>query len=182
MRCPNHCARRQGRRLRVLQKLPSRGCRADPHARLGARRDARMAPAIRQATVVNRLVWDACQICHLLAGHYGDVMARRRRAAGRTQPATRRGLGVPATHALPTPRDPSPHTFVFDEPLETTVELVAHRGESGLAHLDLGDDTSPQPRNQRREHRPPVLPARRTGGGRPARPFFALSGAVQHVR
>jgi hypothetical protein len=32
-------------------------------------------------------------------------------------------------------------TFVFDEPLETTVELATHRGESDLAHLDLGDDT-----------------------------------------
>jgi hypothetical protein len=31
--------------------------------------------------------------------------------------------------------------FVFDEPLETTVELAAHRGESDLADLDLGDDT-----------------------------------------
>ena len=34
-------------------------------------------------------------------------------------------------------------TFVFDEPLETTVELATHRGESDLAHLDLGDDTEP---------------------------------------
>ena len=34
-------------------------------------------------------------------------------------------------------------TFVFDEPLETTVELAAHRGESDLADLDLGDDTEP---------------------------------------
>ena len=34
-------------------------------------------------------------------------------------------------------------TFVFDEPLETTVELAAHRGESDLAYLDLGDDTEP---------------------------------------
>jgi hypothetical protein len=34
-------------------------------------------------------------------------------------------------------------TFVFDEPVETTVELTAHRGESDLAHLDLGDDTEP---------------------------------------
>ena len=34
-------------------------------------------------------------------------------------------------------------TFVFDEPLETTVELAAHRGESDLAHLDLGNDTEP---------------------------------------
>ena len=59
MRRPNHRARRQGRRLRVLQELPSRGDRADPHARLGARRDARMAPAIRQATLVNRLVSDS---------------------------------------------------------------------------------------------------------------------------
>ena len=59
MRCPNHCARRQRRRIRVLQKLPSRGDRADPHARLGTRRDARMASAIRQAAIVNRLVSDA---------------------------------------------------------------------------------------------------------------------------
>jgi hypothetical protein len=33
-------------------------------------------------------------------------------------------------------------TFVFDEPLETTVELAAHRGESDLADLDLGDDAA----------------------------------------
>ena len=32
-------------------------------------------------------------------------------------------------------------TFVYDEPLETTVELAAHRAESDLADLDLGDDT-----------------------------------------
>ena len=56
VRGPNHRARRQGRCLRVLQGLPSRGDRDDPHARLGARRDARLAPAIRQATLVNRLV------------------------------------------------------------------------------------------------------------------------------
>lgn len=36
-------------------------------------------------------------------------------------------------------------TFVFDEPLETTVELATHRGESDLADLDLdlGDDADP---------------------------------------
>jgi hypothetical protein len=33
-------------------------------------------------------------------------------------------------------------TFVFDEPPETTVELAAHRGESGLADLDLGADAA----------------------------------------
>jgi hypothetical protein len=33
--------------------------------------------------------------------------------------------------------------FVFDEPLETTVELAAHRAESDLADLDLDDDTEP---------------------------------------
>ena len=52
-------ARRQGRRLRVLQAVPSRGDRTDAHARVGARRDARMARAIRQGTVVNRLVTHA---------------------------------------------------------------------------------------------------------------------------
>ena len=31
-------------------------------------------------------------------------------------------------------------TFVIDDPLETTVELAAHRAESDLADLDLGDD------------------------------------------
>ena len=31
-------------------------------------------------------------------------------------------------------------TFVFDQPLETTVELAAHRSESELADLELGDD------------------------------------------
>ncbi|MGA2015216.1 MAG: hypothetical protein ABSH51_32460, partial [Solirubrobacteraceae bacterium] len=31
-------------------------------------------------------------------------------------------------------------TFVLDEPLETTVQLAAHRAESDLADLDLGDD------------------------------------------
>jgi hypothetical protein len=60
LRRPNHCPRRQGRRLRVVQELPSRGDRADPHARLGAQSDARMAPAIREAPLVNRLVSDAC--------------------------------------------------------------------------------------------------------------------------
>jgi hypothetical protein len=34
-------------------------------------------------------------------------------------------------------------TFVFDEPLETTVELAAHRAESDLADLDLREDTEP---------------------------------------
>ncbi len=34
-------------------------------------------------------------------------------------------------------------TFVFDEPLETTVELATHRGESDLADLDLCDDADP---------------------------------------
>lgn len=33
-------------------------------------------------------------------------------------------------------------TFVFDEPLETTVELAAHRGESDLADLDLPGDAA----------------------------------------
>ena len=32
-------------------------------------------------------------------------------------------------------------TFVFDQPLETTVALAVHRAESDLAELDLGDDT-----------------------------------------
>ena len=32
-------------------------------------------------------------------------------------------------------------TFVFDEPLETTVELAAHRAESNLADFDLGGDS-----------------------------------------
>ena len=44
MRRSNHGARRQGRRVPVLQELPSRGDRADPHARLGMGGDARMAP------------------------------------------------------------------------------------------------------------------------------------------
>ena len=30
--------------------------------------------------------------------------------------------------------------FVHDEPIETTVQLDAHRGERDLADLDLGDD------------------------------------------
>ena len=34
-------------------------------------------------------------------------------------------------------------TFVFDEPLETTVRLAAHRAQSDLADLDLPDDTEP---------------------------------------
>ena len=45
---------------------------------------------------------------HQNARHRPHGPQARRRAAGRTQPATRRGLGVPPTHALPTPRDPSP--------------------------------------------------------------------------
>ena len=32
-------------------------------------------------------------------------------------------------------------TFVFDQPLETSVELAAHRAESDLADLDLGGDS-----------------------------------------
>jgi hypothetical protein len=32
---------------------------------------------------------------------------------------------------------------VHDQPLKTTVELAAHRPESDLADLDLGDDTDP---------------------------------------
>ena len=35
------------------------------------------------------------------------------------------------------------NTFVFDQPLETTVELTAHRAASDLADLDLGDEESP---------------------------------------
>jgi hypothetical protein len=34
-------------------------------------------------------------------------------------------------------------TFVFDEPLETTVELATHRAESNLADLDLPDGAEP---------------------------------------
>ena len=32
-------------------------------------------------------------------------------------------------------------TFVSDKPLETSVELAAHRAESDLADLDLREDT-----------------------------------------
>jgi hypothetical protein len=46
----------KGDAYEFLQELLSRGDRADPHARLGARRDARMASAIREAPLVNRLV------------------------------------------------------------------------------------------------------------------------------
>jgi len=50
-------------------------------------------------------------------------------------------MGLPAADALTPPlaalhRD----TFVFDEPAETTVQLAAHRAESDLAELDLGED------------------------------------------
>jgi hypothetical protein len=31
-------------------------------------------------------------------------------------------------------------TFLFDGPAETTVQLAAHRAESDLADLDLGED------------------------------------------
>ena len=34
-------------------------------------------------------------------------------------------------------------TFVLDRPLETTVELAAHRAESDLADLDLPDEAEP---------------------------------------
>jgi len=34
-------------------------------------------------------------------------------------------------------------TFVFDKPVETTVELAGHRAESDLADLDLPDDAEP---------------------------------------
>ena len=32
--------------------------------------------------------------------------------------------------------------FVFDEPVESSVEVAAHRGESDLADLDLGADAA----------------------------------------
>jgi hypothetical protein len=35
-------------------------------------------------------------------------------------------------------------TFVYDESVQTTVELAAHRGESDLADLDLGDEDQQQ--------------------------------------
>ena len=42
---------------------------------------------------------------------------------------------------------PAPATLfadiVFDRPLETTVELTAHRAESDLTDLDLPDDIEP---------------------------------------
>ena len=56
LRRPDRGPRRQGRRARVLQTLPSRGDRAHSDARVGARRDARMAAAVRQATLLNGLV------------------------------------------------------------------------------------------------------------------------------
>jgi hypothetical protein len=34
-------------------------------------------------------------------------------------------------------------TFVFDKPRESSVELAAHRAESDLTDLDLGDEESP---------------------------------------
>jgi hypothetical protein len=58
MRGPHRGPGRQGRCLPVLQELSPRGDRADPDARMGARLRARVAAAIRQATVVNRLVSD----------------------------------------------------------------------------------------------------------------------------
>ena len=48
--------RRQGRRVPVLQALPSRRDRANPDPRVGARRDARVAGPVRQSAVVNGLV------------------------------------------------------------------------------------------------------------------------------
>ena len=59
MRRPDRGARGQRRRVRVLQALPSRRDHTDENARVGARRDARMATAIWQATVVDGLVSDA---------------------------------------------------------------------------------------------------------------------------
>ena len=78
MRRSHRCPRWQGRRLRVLQGLSSRGDRTDPHARVGARRDARVAGALRPTTVVDRLVWHARR------------PARRRR----TRTLARRGLAA----------------------------------------------------------------------------------------
>jgi hypothetical protein len=54
MRCPNHRTGGKGDAY-DLQELPSRGDRADLRPRLSAQRDARMAPAVRQASFVNRL-------------------------------------------------------------------------------------------------------------------------------
>ena len=48
--------RRQGRRVPVLQALPSRRDRANPDPRVGARRDAHLASAVRESAVVDGLV------------------------------------------------------------------------------------------------------------------------------
>ena len=72
-----------------------------------------------------------------MARKLADALTRR------TQPATRRRVGVSAADALPPPTAVHRDTFVSDKPLETTVELTAHRAESDLADLDLREDTEP---------------------------------------
>jgi hypothetical protein len=49
---------------------------------------------------------------------------------------------------MPSPRLVALHrdAFVLDEPLESTVQLAAHRSESDLADIDLGDDENPAAR------------------------------------
>jgi len=57
MRRPDHGARnRKGNAYPFCTRCHPGRDRSDPHARVGARRDARMAAPVWQATVVDRLV------------------------------------------------------------------------------------------------------------------------------
>ena len=64
----------------------------------------------------------------------------RRRAAGRAEPL--RGVVGECLRPMLSPRLATLHrdAFAFNQPLETTVRLAAHRAESDLADLDLREE------------------------------------------
>jgi hypothetical protein len=68
-------------------------------------------------------------------------------------------------------------TFGLDQPLETTVELAAHRAVSDLADLDLGDDTDAAAASAELPIRPRVPATPSAGREARADPFlFARCG------
>ena len=88
-------------------------------------------------------------ICHLLAHPHRDRSSPTV-PAGPTKTANCQSATPAATNpANPTPsstpnspaRSTTPTTFLSDKPLETSVELTAHRAESDLTDLDLREDT-----------------------------------------
>ena len=77
---------------------------------------------------------------HQGARHRAHGPQARRRPPRRPQPAAHRRVGVPAADALPRLAALNRDAFMFDEPLETTVDLDTHRAASDLDDLDLGED------------------------------------------